>query len=106
MNRIKNDYDNWATNYDNNINPTRDLDKLATKESLFNINFSNVLELGCGTGKNTEWLITKADKLVGLDFSEGMLNLARYKISSDNVTFINTNLNEKWPVDNLSLIHI
>ena len=80
MNRIKNDYDNWATNYDNNINPTRDLDKLATKESLFNINFSNVLELGCGTGKNTEWLITKADKLVGLDFSEGMLNLARYKI--------------------------
>ena len=100
MNRIINDYDNWAPNYDNNINPTRDLDKLATKQSLFNLNFSNVLELGCGSGKNTEWLITKADKLVGLDFSEGMLNLARYKISSENVTFINTNLNEKWPVDN------
>ena len=29
-----------------------------------------------------------------------MLNLARYKISCENVTFINTNLNEKWPVDN------
>jgi predicted TPR repeat methyltransferase len=27
-----------------------------------------VLELGCGSGKNTEWLITKADKLVGLDY--------------------------------------
>ena len=38
--------------------------------------------------------------MVGLDFSEGMLNLARYKIPSENVTFINTNLNEKWPVDN------
>ena len=100
MNRIINDYDNWAPHYDNNINPTRDLDKLVTKNSLYNLNFSNVLELGCGSGKNTEWLITKADKLVGLDFSEGMLDLARYKISSENVTFIKTNLNEKWPVDN------
>ena len=100
MNRIINDYDNWAPHYDNNINPTRDLDKLVTKKSLYNLNFSNVLELGCGSGKNTEWLITKADKLVGLDFSDGMLDLARYKISSENVTFIKTNLNEKWPVDN------
>ena len=100
MNRIINDYDNWVTHYDNNINPTRDLDKLVTKKSLYNLNFSNVLELGCGSGKNTEWLITKADKLVGLDFSDGMLDLARYKISSQNVTFIKTNLNEKWPVDN------
>ena len=100
MNRIIDDYDNWAPHYDNNINPTRDLDKLVTKKSLYNLNFSNVLELGCGSGKNTEWLITKADKLVGLDFSDGMLDLARYKISSQNVTFIKTNLNEKWPVDN------
>ena len=100
MNGIINDYDNWAPHYDNNINPTRDLDKLVTKKSLYNLNFSNVLELGCGSGKNTEWLITKADKLVGLDFSEGMLDLARYKISSENVTFIKANLNEKWPVDN------
>ena len=100
MNEIINDYDAWAYQYDNNINPTRDLDNAVTKKSLYNLNFSNVLELGCGSGKNTEWLITKADKLVGLDFSEGMLNLARYKISSENVTFVNTNLNEKWPVDN------
>jgi|TARA_Y100000031_G_C8101797_1_gene329055 ubiquinone/menaquinone biosynthesis C-methylase UbiE len=100
MIRIINHYDNWAPHYDNNINPTRDLDKLVTKKSLYSLNFSNVLELGCGSGKNTEWLITKADKLVGLDFSEGMLDLARYKISSKNVTFIKANLNEKWPVDN------
>tara|TARA_Y100000588_G_scaffold278305_1_gene294937 strand:+ start:12727 stop:13353 length:627 start_codon:yes stop_codon:yes gene_type:complete len=100
MDRIINHYDSWAPHYDNSINPTRDLDKLVTKKSLYNIKFSNVLELGCGSGKNTEWLITKADKLVGLDFSEGMLDLARYKILSENVTFIKANLNEKWPVDN------
>ena len=109
------DYNAWAYQYDNNINPTRDLDKIVTKEFLSNIDFFKVLELGCGSGKNTEWLITKADKLVGLDFSKNMLNLARSKITSKKVTFINTNINEKWPISdnsfdlatiNLTLEHI
>ncbi|OUV49005.1 MAG: hypothetical protein CBC76_05690 [Flavobacteriaceae bacterium TMED116] len=95
-------YNAWAHLYDNNINPTRDLDKIVTKESLSNIDFFKVLELGCGSGKNTEWLISKADKLVGLDFSKNMLALARKKITSEKVTFINTDINEKWPVDNNS----
>ena len=95
-------YNAWAYQYDNNINPTRDLDKTVTKESLSNIDFFKVLELGCGSGKNTEWLITKVDKLVGLDFSKNMLALARNKIVSKKATFINADLNEKWPVNNNS----
>ena len=108
-------YNSWAYQYDNNINPTRDLDKSVTIESLSNIDFLKVLELGCGSGKNTEWLITKADKLVGLDFSKNMLDQARKKVKTDKVTFINTDLNENWPVNdnsfdlatiNLTLEHI
>ena len=115
MKNIIDNYNAWAYQYDNNINPTRDLDKTVTKEFLSNIDFFKVLELGCGSGKNTEWLITKADKLVGLDFSKNMLNLARGKITSKKVTFINTNINEKWPISddsfdlatiNLTLEHI
>ena len=115
MKKIKDDYNAWAYQYDNNINPTRDLDKTVTKESLSNIGFFKVLELGCGSGKNTEWLITKADKLVGLDFSKNMLDLARNKVKTDKATFINTDLNENWPVNdnsfdlatiNLTLEHI
>ncbi|MBH27264.1 MAG: SAM-dependent methyltransferase [Chloroflexi bacterium] len=102
MNKIINNYNVWADQYDNNINPTRDLDKVVTQESLSDLNFSNVLELGCGSGKNTEWLITKADKLIGIDFSSRMLELARKKISSKNVSFICADLNEKWPVNNNS----
>ena len=102
MKKIKNDYNACAYQYDNNINPTRDLDKVVTQESLSDLNFSNVLELGCGSGKNTEWLISKADKLIGLDFSSRMLELARKKISSKNVSFICADLNEKWPVNNNS----
>ena len=115
MKKIIDNYNAWAYQYDNNINRTRDLDKTVTKEFLSNIDFFKVLELGCGSGKNTEWLITKADELVGLDFSKNMLNLARSKITSKKVTFINTNINEKWPISddsfdlatiNLTLEHI
>ena len=113
--KIKDNYDIWARQYDVNINPTRDLDKIATIKFLSKIYFSNVLELGCGTGKNTEWLITKADSLVGLDFSKNMLDVAMEKVKSSKVTFIKTNLNQEWPVDdnsfdlatiNLTLEHI
>ena len=102
MNKIKNDYNKWAFQYDNNINLTRDLDKVVIKKSLVNLNFSNVLELGCGSGKNTEWLITRANKLVGLDFSKGMLDIARNKIISPKATFIEIDLNEKWGISNNS----
>ena len=100
MKKIIDSYNTWAYQYDNNINPTRDLDKSITKQFLSKIDFFNVLELGCGSGKNSEWLITKAEKLVGLDFSKNMLDLARNKIKTDKATFINTDLNEKWPVKN------
>ena len=102
MKKIKDDYNAWAYQYDNNINPTRDLDKTVTKESLSNIDFFKVLELGCGSGKNTEWLTTKSDELVGLDFSKNMLDLAREKITSKKVIFLNVDLNEEWPVNNNS----
>ena len=95
-------YNGWAHQYDNDINPTRDLDKTVTKEFLSKIDFFKVLELGCGSGKNTEWLIAKADSLIGLDFSKKMLDLARKKIVSKKVTFINADLNGKWPVHNNS----
>ena len=115
MKRIIDKYNAWAHQYDYDINPTRDLDKSVTIESLSSIDFFKVLELGCGSGKNTEWLITKADKLVGLDFSKNMLDQARKKVKTDKVTFINTDLNENWPVNdnsfdlatiNLTLEHI
>ena len=100
MKKIVADYDSWAYRYDNNFNLTRDLDQVATIESLSNLDFHKVLELGCGSGKNTEWLITKADRLVGIDLSRNMLELASKKISSKKVTFINADINKKWPVNN------
>ena len=97
---IENAYDIWAHQYDTNVNRTRDLDKKCTIETLNNLVFKNVLELGCGTGKNTELLLNKAEKIIGLDFSQEMLNKAKEKISDKRVTFKKADLTKDWKIEN------
>ena len=97
---IQKSYNLWSEQYDTNKNKTRDLDALVTKSTLVNFEFNTVLELGCGTGKNTEWLLTKAKKIIGLDFSEGMLAKAKDKIIDDKVTFIKADLTKDWKLNN------
>lgn len=93
-------YNSWSVQYDTNENKTRDLDKKVTIETLSDYNFLTVLELGCGTGKNTKFLLTKAEQIIGLDFSEGMLEKARKKITSDKVVFQQADLTKEWEVQN------
>ena len=97
---IENAYNIWAHQYDTNVNLTRDLDKKCTIETLNNLVFKNVLELGCGTGKNTELLLNKAEKIIGLDFSQEMLNKAKEKISDKRVTFKKADLTKDWKIEN------
>ena len=66
-------YDKWSEQYDTNVNKTRDLEAKALRQILADKNFRNVLEIGCGTGKNSLYLITKTDHLTGADLSEEML---------------------------------
>ena len=89
-------YGKWAVQYDKDMNKTRDLDKVVTKESLGKLNFELVLELGCGTGKNTEWLQTKASKILGIDFSKDMLFLARRKFNNENIKFKKKDITKNW----------
>ncbi len=89
-------YDIWSEIYDTNINKTRDLEAMALREVLSEINFKYCLEVGCGTGKNTEWLITKADELTSVDLSEAMLRKAKEKITSDKVKFHQADITKGW----------
>ncbi len=97
---IDQSYNQWADSYDNNLNKTRDLDQIVTKEVLGKLKFSEVLELGCGTGKNTTWLLEKASNIQALDFSRKMLDLAKAKIQSEKVHFLQADLKAFWPVPN------
>lgn len=93
-------YNLWSAQYDTNENKTRDLDKKSTIETLSRYDFDNVLELGCGTGKNTKWLLQKANKIIGLDFSQEMLHLAKAKITNSKVQFKKNDLTKSWEVEN------
>lgn len=96
---IEKAYNIWANQYDTNHNKTRDLDQKSTIETLTKYDFENVLELGCGTGKNTMWLLKKATRIIGLDFSSEMLNKAQEKIVDHRVVFKKTDLTKNWGVD-------
>ncbi|TRO67214.1 class I SAM-dependent DNA methyltransferase [Christiangramia sabulilitoris] len=89
-------YDSWSSSYDLNENKTRDLDKSITKNVLGDLRFDSVLELGCGTGKNTEWFQTRAGRVLGIDFSREMLQLARQKFPGDKICFTRADLNHPW----------
>lgn len=97
---IEKAYNIWADQYDTNSNKTRDLDIKSTIETLNKFDFSSVIELGCGTGKNTTFLLKKADKIIGLDFSEEMLNRAKTKIKDGRVEFQKADLTTEWKIEN------
>ncbi len=89
-------YNHWSASYDAVINKTRDTEALAFRSILSGVKFSNVIELGCGTGKNTEWLAQRADHIIAVDFSEEMLNVAKNKIASGNIDFTIADITKPW----------
>jgi malonyl-CoA O-methyltransferase len=112
---VKEAYNDWSGTYDTDENLTRDLDQVVTQNSLGGFKFRSVLEIGCGTGKNTAFLTQIAEGVHALDFSEGMLKKAKQKSWSNKVTFTEADITEPWPqadgsvdlvVCNLVLEHI
>ena len=69
------------------------------RRSSLAIDGRDVLELGCGTGKNTVWLAERASRVIGIDFSPGMLEVARDRVQLDRVTLIQHDVRERWPID-------
>ncbi len=109
-------YTDWAATYDEDRNLTRDLDRMVTKRLLGSSRCDSVIEIGCGTGKNTVLLAEVAEQVLALDFAESMIAKARVKLREcDNVIFRVADLTEPWPcetesadlvVGNLVLEHI
>lgn len=88
-------YNSWSETYDTVENKTRDLEARSLREMISGADL-DILEIGCGTGKNTEFLQTLAKKLIGADFSTEMLEKAKAKITAENVEFKQLDLREKW----------
>ncbi|WP_088888950.1 class I SAM-dependent methyltransferase [Leptolyngbya ohadii] len=89
-------YDTWSQTYDTDRNLTRDLDQAVTRKILAGLSSRSIVEIGCGTGKNTLWLSQIADSVHAIDFSQAMLEKAKAKVNSANVTFAVGDITKSW----------
>jgi len=92
-------YDRWAAQYDTDANDTRDLNAEVLRKQGFVGDNDAILELGCGTGLNTEWLAAQAGPIVATDVSEEMLAQARERLDPEVVTLRTLDVTEPWPFE-------
>jgi ubiquinone/menaquinone biosynthesis C-methylase UbiE len=90
-------YNEWAETYDLDQNRTRDLAAAALTQADLCLADRKVIEVGCGTGRNTAWLAERAAEIVGLDFSDAMLARARARVNEPHVRFVQHDVRTAWP---------
>jgi ubiquinone/menaquinone biosynthesis C-methylase UbiE len=70
-------YDLWAETYDETPNPVVAMDARYTLDVLTPKPGERILDAGCGTGRHLGPLLRTRSNPVGVDFSRGMLDIAR-----------------------------
>lgn len=100
---VKQAYQVWSKIYDSNENATRDLDAECLKQTGLPLEDIHILELGAGSGKNTQYLASKAKHVTAMDFSAAMLDLARDKVRQPHVDFIEKDITRPWPIKPASM---
>jgi len=96
-------YTDWSATYDLDRNLTRDLDHSITQDTLASLHCKSILEIGCGTGKNTALLARIGEHVLALDFSAGMIEKAKTKLLFDNVTFVIADITRPWAIESQSI---
>src|SRR5512133_1953314 len=99
---IQSAYDDWSRTYDEDENRTRDLDREVIRNRLGGLQFDSILEIGCGTGKNTSFLVEIGHRIQAVDSSPGMIARAQEKVQAENVHFSLMNITEPWKLQNES----
>jgi ubiquinone/menaquinone biosynthesis C-methylase UbiE len=96
-------YDRWSRSYESCDNATRDLAAAVLRRHPLELRGRDVIEVGCGTGLNTGFLAEQSRTVLAIDFSPGMLEQARTRVSAKNVRFVQHDLQQEWPVADGSL---
>lgn len=96
---VQHAYNEWVHQYDTNVNPLRDLNAQVLRQQPFDLTGKRILEIGCGTGGNTIWLAHRAQWVVGMDMSEGMLRKARRHLETADVSVLQADITQPWPLE-------
>jgi malonyl-CoA O-methyltransferase len=89
-------YDRWASSYDATPNPVVALDRRHTVAVLDPRPEEWILDAGCGTGANLRRMQSAGAKAVGVDFSAGMLAVAKRELARP--LLVRADLNDELPV--------
>jgi len=81
-------YDLWSETYDRTPNPVVSMDARCTI-GILSPGRERVLDAGCGTGRNFGPLLNAGSRLTGVDFSFGMLAVARRRFPQVPLAFAN-----------------
>ena len=76
---VREGYDLWSAAYDDTPNPLIALDRRYSVKLLAPRSRERILDAGCGTGANLRMLVRAKSRPLGLDFSSGMLRVARHR---------------------------
>lgn len=90
-------YDLWAEIYDEEDNPLIQLEQPRVIAQMGDVRGLTIADVGCGTGRHTQWLVAAGASVIGLDFSRGMLERARAKPGCANVDFRQHDLSAPLP---------
>jgi SAM-dependent methyltransferase len=93
---VRSGYDRWSEVYDSTPNPLVALDRRYTIEVLKPDCGQKILDAGCGTGAHLSALAATGSRPVGLDFSRGMLRVARRR--NPHVLLAQADLNGAFPM--------
>lgn len=93
---VRSGYDLWADAYDTTPNPLVALDRRVTLAALSPGRGERVLDAGCGTGVHLASISGVHARPVGLDFSRGMLRVARRQ--APRADLVQADLNRQFPV--------
>jgi SAM-dependent methyltransferase len=86
-------YDRWAAHYDDDPNPLVAATAWVLAQAPLAVAGARVLELGCGTGRHAAGLLAAgARAYVGVDGSDGMLEVARAKQADPRARWITAEL--------------
>ena len=104
MNRTKNAYNRWSETYDDEKNPQTALEEESVVDLLDPGKSDKILDAGCGTGRYCGIFQSVGAEVVGVDFSIGMLNVAKKKYP--NVDFILADLTQELPFKDSSFTKV
>lgn len=103
-NRTRDAYDRWGPHYDAEPNPQTVLEEPHVLRLVDPKSGDTILDAACGTGRYTRLFHQAGAHVVGIDFSEKMLQEARRRCP--NVQFHNLDLREKLPFQDAAFCKI